>query len=101
MSRNTLTNKIIFKKFQLKLKLNQETIDFSQKVYNELNEKIFFKSQSVNLTIAISIFLASRFKGKQKSLKEISEVFQIKENVLDVCCEMALDEIKTTLVYTS
>jgi len=99
--RNKLTNKIIFKKFQLKLNLNKETYDFSQKLYNELYEKNFFKLQSFHLTIAVCIFLACRFKGKRKSLKEISEVFQIKENVLELCCEMALDEIKTTLVYAS
>ena len=37
--RNILAHKIIFKKFQLKLKLNKETIDYSQKLFNELNEK--------------------------------------------------------------
>ena len=98
--RNKLANKIIFKKFQLKFNLSQETIDFSQKLYNELYEKIFFKLQPIHLTIAICIFLACRFKGQRKSLKKISEVFQIKENFLELCCEMALDEIKTTLVYT-
>ena len=99
--RNKLTNKIIFKKFQLKLNLNKEVIDFSQKLYNELYENIFFKSQPIHLTIAICIFLACRFKGQQKSLKKISEAFQIKENFLELSCEMALDEIKTTLVSTN
>ncbi len=99
--RNILAHKIIFKKFQLKLKLNKETIDYSQKLFNKLNEKNFFKMPSTNLTIAISIFLASYFKGEQKSLKEISKVFKIKEDVLELFCEMAMDEIKTTLVYTN
>ncbi len=99
--RNKLTNKVIFKEFQLKLKLNKETIDFSQKLFNELNEKSFFKLQSIHLTIAICIFLASRFKGQQQSLKKISEVFKIKENVLELFCEMALDEIKETLVNSN
>ncbi len=99
LGRNILAHKIIFKKFQLKLKLNKETLDFSQKLFNELNEKNFFKLQSINLTIAVCIFLASRLKGEQKSIKEISKVFKIKEDVLELCCEMALDEIKTTLVY--
>jgi len=101
MGRNRLTHKIVFKKFQLKLKLNQETINYSQKLYKELVEKTFFKFQSTNLIIAICIFLATRFKGEQKSLKEISQVFKIKEDVLVLSCEMALDEIKTTLVYTN
>ena len=100
-ARNILAQKIIFKKFQLKLKLNQETINYSQKLFNELVEKTFFKLQSTNLTIAICIFLATRFKGEQKSLTEISQVFKIKEDVLVVSCEMALDEIKTTLVYAN
>ena len=99
--RRNLAHKIIFKKFQLKLKLNKETIDYSQKLFNKLNEKNFFKLQSTNLTIAVCIFLASRLKGEQKSLKEISKVFKIKEDVLELFCEMALDEIKTTLVYTN
>jgi len=99
--KNKLTNKIVFKKFQLKLNLNKETIDFSQKLFNELNEKSFFKLQSTHLTIAICIFLASRFKGQQQSLKKISEVFKIKENVLELFCEMALDEIKETLVNSN
>ena len=99
--RSNLSQKIIFKKFQLKLKLNQETFNYSQKLYKELYEKTFFKLVSTNLTIAISIFLASYFKGQQIPLKKISDVFKIKENLLDMCCEIALDEIKTTLVYTS
>ena len=99
--KNILTQKLVFKKFQLKLKLTEETIDFSKKLFNELNEKNFFKLQSTHLTIAVCIFLASRFKGQQKSLKEISKVFKIKEDVLGLICEMALDEIKTTLVYSS
>ncbi len=99
--RNILAHKIIFKKFQLKLNLSQETINYSQKLFNELVEKTFFKLQSTNLTIAICIFLATRFKGEQKSLKEISQVFKIKEDFLGLICEMALDEIKTTLVYTN
>ena len=99
--KNKLTNKIVFKKFQLKLNLNKETIDFSQKLFNELNEKSFFKLQSTHLTIAICIFLASRFKGKQQSLKKISEIFKIKENTLELFCEMALDEIKETLVNSN
>ncbi len=99
--RNNLAQKTIFKKFQLKLKLTKETIDFSQKLFKELNEKNFFKLQSAHLTIAVCIFLASRLKGQQKSLKEISKVFKIKEGTLELCCEMALDEIKITLVYTN
>jgi len=99
--RNKLAHKIIFKKFQLKLNLSQETINYSQKLFNELVEKTFFKLQSTNLTIAICIFLATRFKGEQKSLKEISQVFKIKEDFLGLICEMALDEIKPTLVYTN
>lgn len=100
-SRNILAHKIIFNKFQLKLKLNKETIEYSQKLFNKLNEKNFFKLQSTNLTIAVCIFLASRLKGEQKSIKEISKVFKIKEDVIELFCEMALDEIKTTLVYTN
>ena len=99
--RNRLTNKIIFKEFQLKLKLNKEAIDFSQKLFDELDEKSFFKFQSTHLTIAICIFLATRFKGEQQSLKKISEVFKIKENVLEFGCEMALDEIKEALVNSN
>ena len=96
--RNKLTNKIIFKKFQFKLKLTQETINYSQKLYNELNDKSSSKYQSPHLNIAICIFLASRFKGKQISLKKISEVFKIREVVLELFCEIALDEIKETLL---
>ncbi len=98
--RNKLAHKIIFKKFQLKLKLNQETINYSKKLFNEIIDKSFFKHQPLP-TIAICIFLASRFKGQQKSLKKISKVFEIKDIVLELFCEMALDEIKTTLLSTN
>jgi len=99
--RNKLTHKIIFKKFQLKLKLNQETINYSKKLYNELVDKSSFKYQSPPLLIATCIFLASHFKGQQKSLKKISEVFKIREVVLELFCEIALDEVKDTLVSTN
>jgi hypothetical protein len=99
--RNKLSNKIIFKKFQLKLNLSQDTINYSERLFDELMGKSPFKFQYLHLIIAISIFIASRFKGQQKSIKQISEAFQIKESDLELCCEMALDEIKETLVSTN
>jgi len=48
--------------------------------------------------MANCIFIASHFKGQQKSIKKVSEAFQIKEVELELSCETALDEIKTTLV---
>ena len=99
--RNKLVQKISFKKFQLKLNLTKETNDFSQKLYDELREKDSFKNQPTHLIMAICIFLAARFKGQQKSLKHISKTFQIKEVVLEMCCEMALDEIKPTLLCSN
>jgi len=97
-ARNKLVQKTIFKKFQFKLKLNQETINYSQKLYDELVEISSFKYQPAFQVIATCIFLACRFSGQQKSLKKISEVFQINEIFLELCCDRALNEIKTTLI---
>jgi len=47
--------------------------------------------------MALCIFIASHFKGQQKSIKKISEVFKIKEVDLELSCETALGEIKETL----
>ena len=91
----------IFKKLQLKLNLSQETIDFSKKLFAGLMEKNCFKQLSLHLVIAVSVFLASRFRGDQISLKKISAVFKIREVVLELCGQMALDEIKLTLVSTN
>ena len=97
-ARDKLTQKAIFKKFQLKLNLSQDTINYSQRLFDELMGKIPFKYQSPHLIMALCIFIASHFKGQQKSIKKISEVFQIKEVDLELSCEMALGEIKETLL---
>ena len=96
--RHRLIHRVIFKKFQLKLNLSQDTINYSQKLFDELMEKNYFKYQSPNLVMAVCIFIASRFKGQQKSIQKISEAFQIKEVDLELCCKMALDEIKEILL---
>ena len=43
-ARNKLNQNIILDKFQLKLNLSQETIDFSKKLFSELMEKNCFKN---------------------------------------------------------
>lgn len=96
--RNKLNQKIILEKFQLKLNLNQDTINYSKRLFDKLAGKSPFKYQSPNLIMAVCIFIASRFKGQQKSVKKISKVFQIKEVDLELCCDMALDEIKEILL---
>lgn len=88
---------IIYKKFQFKLKLNQETIDYAQRLQEDLMDKNPFKYESPYLIVAICIFTVSRIAERPITLKEISEIVHIKEPDLIKCYEMVFEEIESSL----
>lgn len=88
---------IIYKKFQSELKLNKETIEYAQRLHEDLSGKSPFKYESPYLMIAICIFTVSRIADTPKTLYEISKISHIKEEDLRKCYEMVFDEIKVSL----
>ena len=88
---------IIYKKFQFKLKLNKDTINYAQRLHDELIEKNPFKYKSPYLIVAICIFTVSRISEQPKTLKEIAEISHIKEDDLKKCYEMVFEEIETSM----
>ena len=88
---------VIYKKFQFKLKLNQEIIDKAQRLYAILMENGSLKYESPYLTVPVSILIVSRMEKSHKSLKEISEVSHIKEVDLLKCYERVFEQIKSSL----
>ena len=88
---------IIYKKFQFKLKLNQDTINYAQRLHEDLIEKNPFKYESPYLIVAICIFTVSRISESPKTLKEIAKVSHIKEDDLKKCYEMVFEEIETSM----
>ena len=88
---------IIFKKFQFKLKLSNQIIDYAQTLYNDLLKKNSFKYESPYLLVAICIFTVSRIEEQTISLEEIAGISHIKEDDLKKCFEMVFDEIQKSL----
>jgi len=88
---------IIYKKFQFKLKLPKDAIDYAQRLHKELMKKSPVKHESPDMIAAICIFTVTRIDEHQKTLKEISEVSHLKENHLRQACKMAFEEIKVSL----
>lgn len=87
----------IYKEFQRELKLNQDTIDYGQRLHEDLMEKNPFKYESPYLIVAICIFTVSRIAENPKTLKEIAQISHIKETDLKKCYEMVFDEIESSL----
>ena len=88
---------IIFKKFQFKLKLSNQIIDYAQTLYNDLLEKNSLKYESPYLLVAICIFTVSRIEEQSTSLEDIASISHIKEDDLRKCFEMVFDEIQKSL----
>ena len=88
---------IIYKKFQFKLKLNQDIINYAQRLHEDLIEKNPFKYESPYLIVAICIFTVSRISEQPKTLKEIAKVSHIKEDDLKKCYERVFEEIETSM----
>ena len=88
---------IIFKKFQFKLKLSNQIIDYAQTLYNDLLKKNSLKYESPYLLVAICIFTVSRIEEQSISLEEIAKISHIKEDDLKKCFEMVFDEIQKNL----
>jgi len=87
----------IYNEFQKELKLNQDTIDYAQRLHEDLVDKNPFKYESPYLIVAICVFTVSRIAEQPKSLKEIAEVSHIKETDLKTCFERVFDEIEASL----
>ena len=79
------------------MKLNQETIDYAQRLYDDLMEKKPFKYESPYLIVAICIFTVSRISDRPIPLQEVSEIIHIKEPDLIKCYEMVFDEIEKSM----
>ena len=88
---------IIFKKFQFKLKLSNQIIEYSQTLFNDLLEKNSLKYESPYLLVAICIFTVSRIEEQSTSLEEIANISHIKEDDLKKCFEVVFDEIQKSL----
>ena len=87
----------IYTEFQKELKLNQDTIDFAQRLHEELIEENPFKYESPYLIVAICIFTVSRISESPKTLKEIAEVSHIKEGDLRKCYDIVFEQIEASL----
>ncbi|HUT06938.1 MAG TPA: cyclin family protein [Nitrosopumilaceae archaeon] len=87
----------IYTEFQKELKLNQDTIDFAQRLHENLVDKNPFKYESPYLIVAICIFTVCRTAEQPKTLKEIAKVSHIKEEDLRKCYEMVFEEIEASL----
>ncbi|MDH3677394.1 MAG: cyclin domain-containing protein [Nitrosopumilus sp.] len=88
---------IIYKKFQFKLKLSQDTIDYAQRLHQDLLETNHFKNESPYLIVAICVYTVSRISEQRTAIKEIAEVTHIKEDDLRKGYEMVFDEIEASL----
>ena len=88
---------IIYKKFQFKLKLTQDTIDYAQKLHETLMKKTPFKYESPYLIVPICIYTVSRISENPKSLNDIAELSHIKEDDLRKCYDMVFEEINASM----
>ena len=89
--------KTIYQEFQSKLKLNQDTIEYAQRLHEDLSDKSPFKYESPYLIVAICIFTVSRIADEPKTLNDISKISHIKEQDLRKCYEMVFEEIESSL----
>jgi len=84
---------IIYKKFQFKLKIEKETINYAKKLHENLIEKNLFKYESPYLMVPICIFTVSRISEKPTTLTEMAKISHIKEEDLRKCYDMVFGEI--------
>lgn len=89
--------KIIYRKFQFKLKIDKDTIDYAQKLHENLIEKNPFKYESPYLMVPICIFTVSRISKMPLTLSEMAEISHIKEDDLRKCYDMVFGEIDASL----
>ena len=87
----------VYQELQSELKLNQETVNYSKKLHEDLVQKALFKYESPYLIASISIYAVTCMEGQPKSLKDISIVSHIKESALRECYHRVYDEIEDSL----
>lgn len=87
----------VYQELQSELELNQDTVNYSRRLHEDLVQKSLFKYESPYLIAAISIFAVTCMKGKPKPLKDISVVSHIKENALKECYNRVYDQIEESL----
>jgi transcription initiation factor TFIIIB Brf1 subunit/transcription initiation factor TFIIB len=88
---------VIYKEFQSELELSLDTMEYSERLHQDLIEKDLFRYESPYLISAICIFAVSCLKGEPISLKEISDVSHIKESSLMECYDRVYDQIESSL----
>lgn len=88
---------IIFKKFQFKLKISPESIQYAKKLYEDLMEKNLFKYESPYLIVAICVYTVLRIGESPKSVNEISDVCHLKEESLKEGYNRVFQEIESSL----
>jgi transcription initiation factor TFIIIB Brf1 subunit/transcription initiation factor TFIIB len=96
--RNKASTKLIFANLQKQLTLSEGTINYSEKLFRKIKNKLPFKFQSEIVVIATCIFIAAKLKHEPKAIKEISSASEVKKDLLELTCTMALDDLKQTLV---
>ena len=94
MDRNT---QIIFNKFQFKLKITPEVIQYAKKLYEDLMGKNLFKYESPYLIVAICVYTVLRIDESPKSIAEISDVCHLKEESLKEGYTRVFQEIESSL----
>ena len=87
----------VYQELQSELKLNQETVNCSKRLHEDLVQKALFKYESPYLIASISIYAVTCMEGQPKSLKDISIVSHIKESALRECYHRVYDEIEDSL----
>lgn len=98
IGRKKISNKRIFDSLQEELTLSDGTINYSKKLFTKIKNKTPFVFQSKTTVIATCIFIAAKFKHEPKPMKEICRVSEEKKDLLELTCNMALDDLKETLV---
>ena len=96
--RNKNSTKLIFSNLQKQLTLSESTINYSKKLFKKIKNKIPFQFQSEIVVIATCIFIAAKLKHEAKNIEEISSASEVKKDLLELTCSMALDDLKQTIV---
>lgn len=87
----------IYGQFQTKLDLTRDTLDYSQRLHQDLIEKDIFRYESPYLISAICIFAVSCLKGEPITIKEISGISHLKESSVMECYDRVYDRIESSL----
>jgi len=88
---------IIFKKFQFKLKLKNQIIQYAKTLYYDLLQRNSLQNESPYLLVGICIFTVSRIEEQSTTLEDIAAISHIREEDLRKCFELVFYEIQKSL----